>query len=104
MALGIKINNNVVIWPNILGLRLNHLGSDIENITIGGLGRNGEDVTNELSYLFIEGVKNTKLATSVSFRFSKIGSRTFNTKVMELHEHTNSPALFNDEVIIKAVK
>ncbi|MHA1147700.1 MAG: glycyl radical protein [Promethearchaeota archaeon] len=99
----IKINNNVVIWPNILGLRLNHLGSDIENITLGGLGRDGEDATNELTYLFIEGIKNTKLATSCSFRFSKKGTKTFNSKVMELHKHTNSPALFNDDVIIKAM-
>ncbi len=99
----IKINNNVVIWPNIIGLRLNHLGTDIENITIGGLGRNGEDATNELSYLFIEAVKNTKLATSISFRFSQKSSKEFIKKVLELHKYTNSPALFNDEIIIKAM-
>jgi formate C-acetyltransferase len=99
----IKINNNVVIWPNIIGLRLNHLGTDIENITIGGLGRNGEDATNELTYLFIEAVKNTKLATSVSFRFSQKSPKKFMKKVLELHKYTNSPALFNDEIIIKAM-
>jgi len=99
----IKINNNVVIWPNLLGVRLNHLGSDIENITIGGLGPDGEDATNELSYLFIEGVKNTKLATSVSFRFSKKSPEEFTKKVLEIHKYTNSPALFNDEVYVKAL-
>ncbi len=99
----IKINNNVVIWPNIMGVRLNHLGSDIENITIGGLGRNGEDATNELSYLFVEAVKNTNLATSVSFRFSKKSPKEFIKKVLELHKYTNSPALFNDKIIIKAM-
>jgi pyruvate formate-lyase/glycerol dehydratase family glycyl radical enzyme len=99
----IKINNNVVIWPNIMGLRLNHLGTDIENITIGGLDRAGEDATNDLSYLFLKAVKNTKLATSVSFRFSKKTPKEFITKVLELHKFTNSAALFNDEVIIKAM-
>ncbi len=99
----IKINNNVVIWPNIMGLHLNHLGTDIENITIGGLGRNGEDATNELTYLFIEAVKNTKLATSVSFRFSRKSPKEFIKKVLELHKYTNSPALFNDEIIVKAM-
>lgn len=99
----IKINNNVVIWPNILGVRLNHLGSDIENITIGGLGRDGDDATNELSYLFIEGVKNTNLATSASFRFSEKSPPEFIEQVLELHKYTNSPALFNDETIIKAM-
>jgi formate C-acetyltransferase len=99
----IKINNNVMIWPNVIGVRLNHLGSDIENITIGGLGPNGEDATNELSYLFIEGVKNTKLATSASFRFSKKSPDEFIKKVLEIHKYTNSPALFNDEIIVKAM-
>jgi pyruvate formate-lyase/glycerol dehydratase family glycyl radical enzyme len=99
----IKINNNVVIWPNIMGVRLNHLGSDIENITIGGLDRTGEDATNELSYLFLKAIKNTKLATSVSFRFSKKTPKEFIRKVLELHKYTNSAALFNDEVIVKAM-
>lgn len=99
----IKINNNVVIWPNIAGVRLNHLGSDVENITIGGVGRNGEDATNEVSYLFIEAIKNTNLATSVSFRFSKTSSENYVKKVLELHKYTNSPALFNDEIIIPAM-
>ncbi|MHA1733245.1 MAG: glycyl radical protein [Promethearchaeota archaeon] len=99
----IKINNNVVIWPNLLGLRLNHLGSDIENITMGGVGPDGSDATNELSYLFLEGVKNTKLATSASFRFSENTPDEFVRRVVALHTHTNSPALFNDEVIVPAL-
>lgn len=100
----IKINNNVVIWPNILGVRLNHLGSDVENITIGGVGRNGEDATNELSYIFIEAIKNTKLATTSSFRFSNKTPEDFTKKVLEMHKFTNGPALFNDEVITKALE
>ncbi|MFO8017791.1 MAG: pyruvate formate lyase family protein [Promethearchaeia archaeon] len=100
----IKINNNVVIWPNILGIRLNHLGSDIENITIGGVTPEGKDATNELSYLFIEAIKNTKLATSASFRFSEKSPKQFKKSVIEIHKHTNSPALFNDEILIKALE
>ncbi|MHA1716949.1 MAG: pyruvate formate lyase family protein, partial [Promethearchaeota archaeon] len=99
----IKINNNVVIWPNIAGVRLNHLGSDIENITIGGLDRDGNDATNELSYLFIEAIKNTKLATTVSFRISESSPKEYIRKIVELHKYTNGPALFNDEINIKAM-
>lgn len=99
----IKINNNVVIWPNIAGVRLNPLGSDIENITIGGLDPNGEDATNDLSYLFIDAIKNTNLATSVSFRFSKKTPESYIKKVLELHKYTNSPAIFNDDIIVKAM-
>lgn len=99
----IKINNNVVIWPNIAGVRLNHLGSDVENITIGGVDRDGNDACNELSYLFIEAIKNTKLATSASFRISKKTPRDFFRKVVELHKETNGIAFFNDEIVIKAL-
>ena len=100
----IKLNNNVVIWPNILGVRLNHLGSDVENITIGGVDHDGEDATNDLSYIYIEAIKNTKLATTSSFRFSNKTPEEFMKRVLELHKFTNGPALFNDEVITKALE
>ncbi|MHA1271304.1 MAG: pyruvate formate lyase family protein [Candidatus Helarchaeota archaeon] len=99
----IKINNNVVIWPNIMGVNLNHLGSDIENITLGGLDRNGNDTVNELTYLFIEAIRNTKLATSSSFRISKSSPKEYIQKVIELHKYTNGPAFFNDEITIQAL-
>ncbi|MHA2000080.1 MAG: pyruvate formate lyase family protein, partial [Promethearchaeota archaeon] len=99
----IKINNNVVIWPNIAGTNLNHLGSDVENITIGGLDPAGNDATNELSYLFIEAIKNTKLATTVSFRFSKKSPEKYINEVIELHRYTSGPALFNDDVNVKTM-
>ncbi|MHA1310668.1 MAG: glycyl radical protein [Candidatus Helarchaeota archaeon] len=99
----IKINNNVVIWPNIMGVNLNHLGSDIENITLGGIDKNGNDAVNELTYLFIDAVRNTKLATSVSFRISKTSPKEYIRKIVELHKHTNGPAFFNDEITVKAL-
>ena len=100
----IKINNNVVIWPNVLGARLNHLGSDVQDITFGGVDRNGEDATNELTYIFMEAIKNTKLATQSSFRISKNSPEEYVKKVLELHKYTAGPAMFNDEVIIKALQ
>lgn len=100
----IKINTNLIIWPNKSAVRLNHLGSDIENITLGGLGPDGEDATNPITFLFIEAVKNTKLATNASFRFSKDSPEEYVRRVLEIHKDTNSPALFNDEFIIKAME
>lgn len=100
----IKINTNVVIWPNISGVRLNHLGSDIENLTLGGTTPDGKDATNELTFLFIEGVKNTRLATNASFRFSKKSPEEYLRRVLEIHKYTNSPALFNDEFLIKSME
>lgn len=96
----IKINNNVVIWPNIMGVNLNHLGSDIENITLGGVDKDGNDAVNDLTYLFIEGIRNTKLATSASFRISKKSPEEYVSKVVELHKDTNGPAFFNDDIAV----
>jgi formate C-acetyltransferase len=100
----IKINNNVVIWPNIAGVRLNHLGSDVQTFTFSGVDRKGEDATNELTYIFIEAVKNTKIATQSSFRISKKSPEEYVKKVLELHKYTNGPAMFNDEVIIESMQ
>ena len=100
----IKINNNIIVWPNVSGVRLNHLGSDIQNMTLGGLKPDGTDGTNELTFLFIEAVKNTNLATNASFRFSKKSPEEYIRRVLEIHKYTNSPALFNDEFIIKSME
>ena len=67
----IKLNDNVVIWPNLGGVRLNHLGSDVENVTLGGVDRNGNDATNELTLLFVDAIRNTNLATTAAFRVAK---------------------------------
>ena len=99
----IKLNDNVVIWPNIGGVELNHLGSDVENITIGGVDERGEDATNELSWLFIEAVENTNLATTASFRVSRNSPPGFVRRVVEMHRKTNSPAFLNDETAIAAL-
>lgn len=99
----IKLNDNVVIWPNIGGVELNHLGSDVENITLGGVDAQGNDATNELTSLFIEAITNTSLATTASFRVSKKSPRDFVRKVVEIHRTTSSPAFLNDETAIAAL-
>lgn len=99
----IKLNNNVIIWPNLGGVRLNHLGSDVENITLGGLDASGEDATNELSSLFIEAITHTSLATTASFRISRKSPKEFVRKVVAIHRETSSPAFLNDETAIAAM-
>jgi len=99
----IKLNNNVIIWPNLGRVRLNHLGSDVENITLGGLDASGEDATNELSSLFIEAITHTSLATTASFRISKKSPADFVRRVVAIHRETGSPAFLNDETAIAAM-
>ncbi len=99
----IKLNDNVVIWPNIGGVKLNHLGSDVENVTLGGVDAAGNDATNELTYLFIEAITNTKLATTASFRVSKKSPADFTRRVVAIHRETGAPAFLNDETAIAAM-
>lgn len=99
----IKLNNNVIIWPNIGGVRLNHLGSDVENVTLGGVDAAGNDATNELSLLFIDAIVNTSLATTASFRISSQSPPQFVRRVVEIHRQTSSPAFLNDETAIAAM-
>ncbi len=96
----IKLNDNVVIWPNIGGVKLNHLGSDVENITLGGVDAQGNDATNDLTYVFIEALTNTNLATTASFRVSKHSPKEFVRHVVAVHRKTNSPAFLNDETSV----
>ena len=99
----IKLNNNVIIWPNLGGVELNHLGSDVENITLGGVDVHAEDATNELSYLFADAIENTNLATTASFRISVKSPQAWVRRVAAMHKKTNSPAFFCDETAIAAM-
>ena len=99
----IKLNNNVIIWPNLGGVELNHLGSDVENVTLGGVDARGEDATNALSYLFAEAIENTNLATTASFRVSVKSPAEWVRRVAAMHRKTNSPAFLCDETAIAAM-
>jgi pyruvate formate-lyase/glycerol dehydratase family glycyl radical enzyme len=99
----IKINNNMVIWPNVADIELNPLGSDVENITIGGVDKDGNNAVNDLSYLFIKAIRNTKLATTVSFRISENSPANYIQKVLAIHKDTDSPALLNDTTVIRTL-
>ena len=99
----VKLNDNVVIWPNLGGVELNHLGSDVENVTVGGVGRDGADATNELSWLLVEAIENTNLATTASFRVSSQSPPDFVRRVVEMHRKTGAAAFLNDETAIAAL-
>jgi len=70
--------------------------------TIGGLGRNGEDATNDVSHLFIEAHRHLKgLCNGIAARISEKTPRDFLTKVCEVNRHTAGVAIYNDEVHIR---
>ncbi len=71
-------------------------------LTIGGLGRDGEDATNEVSYLFLEGFEKVKaLGDSMPTRISKKTPREFLLKAIKVHRATGGLAFYNDEIVIR---
>jgi pyruvate formate-lyase/glycerol dehydratase family glycyl radical enzyme len=72
------------------------------NITIGGLGRDGDDATNEISYIFLEATANVKsLLNSLSIRISSKTPRDFLLRACEIHRYTGGIGIHNDDMIVK---
>ncbi len=71
------------------------------NITIGGVDKNGMDATNEVSYLFLEAISNIKsLLNTLSIRISSKTPHDFIKRVIETFRYTSGMALHNDEILI----
>ncbi len=72
------------------------------NVTLGGVDRDGEDATNEISYLFLETVENIGgLNQNVSVRISPKTPKDFLLKAWETHRYTAGVAFYNDDIIIR---
>jgi pyruvate formate-lyase/glycerol dehydratase family glycyl radical enzyme len=73
-----------------------------QNVTIGGQTINGEDAVNELSYLILKSVGNTKLTQpNLSVRFHKNISQDFMMECLKVIEKGfGMPAFNNDEIVI----
>ena len=76
-----------------------------QNVTIGGLDRNGQDATNELSYMVLKTIRETRLTQpNVSARYH---SKTPENFLMEcgrtIRLGFGMPAMKNDEIIIPAL-
>ncbi len=71
------------------------------NITIGGVDKNGMDATNEVSYLFLEAISNVKsLLNTLSIRISSKTPHEFVKRAIEAFRHTSGMALHNDEILV----
>ena len=71
-------------------------------LTLGGIGADGQDATNELSYMFLEAVRRIGgLRNNISIRISPKTPRDFLLKAWDVHRYTAGTAFFNDEVIVR---
>lgn len=77
----------------------------LQSATVGGLGRDGKDATNELSFFFIEMINRLDLVSPMmSARVHKDSPKEFIKFISEsLCDGGAQPVVFNDDVIIKGL-
>ncbi|MHA1291360.1 MAG: glycyl radical protein [Promethearchaeota archaeon] len=101
----IKLSYNLIILPSYAKQTASELGADNNAVTIGGIDASGNDATNELTYLFMDAIINIKSMTnSFSMRLHKNSSEKYLLKVAEVFSKTSGPAIYNDEIIIPALR
>jgi formate C-acetyltransferase len=86
----VKLATNIYVGPN--------------NVTIGGIDRNGECAVNEVSYLFLEAHDALRACSrnGLAVRFNlKTTPRDFILKACEVHRRTGGIAFYNDDVIMR---
>ncbi|MBN2027433.1 MAG: hypothetical protein JW854_11805 [Actinobacteria bacterium] len=84
----VKVAGNLIFGPN--------------NITIGGLGRDGEDATCEMSYIFLEALENVRgLGDGLAVRISHKTKRDFLLRAIETHRITAGVAFYNDDIVVR---
>jgi len=97
----VKLATFLIMLVEIGKETASEMGVGSNTITIGGLDREGNDATNEISHLLIETNENLRaLANNLCVRISSKTPRDFLVKACESHLFTSGQAFFNDEVIV----
>jgi formate C-acetyltransferase len=100
----IKLSYNLLVLPPFGKATGSELGADNMAVTIGGVGRDGEDAVNPLSRLFVKATENmSSMTNSISFRISEKNSDDWVERVVGVHRSSNGPSIFNDDAIVHAL-
>lgn len=100
----IKTSYNLLVLPPYGKATGSELGADNMAVTIGGVGRDGEDATNALTYLFIRSFESVRnMVNSISFRVSEKSPAEYVEKIVAVHRRNNGPSIFNDDIIIPSL-
>ena len=102
--LNLKLTWNTTLLPTDFTMIANALGQNTQTITISGIDVEGNDATNELSYLFLEAYKNLKIfTTDLSIRLHKKSPKDFVEEAIRVLKFTSGIAFYNDDVHIPAL-
>ena len=84
----VKITSNSIFGPN--------------HITIGGIDKEGNDVTNELSFLFMEALENIRgMGAGLAVRISHQTPRDFLLRACAVNQYTAGVGFYNDDIVIR---
>jgi len=86
-------------------IKLSHFnGFGPNNVTIGGVDRNGKNAVNDVSYLMLESLRRLKgLRNGLAVRIAPETPRDFLLKACEVHRRTAGIAFYNDTVAIRGL-
>ncbi|MFQ5999337.1 MAG: pyruvate formate lyase family protein, partial [Candidatus Bathyarchaeia archaeon] len=102
--LNLKLTSNILLSPRAGMETASTLGTSPQPITIGGQTKDGEDATNELSYIILEASKRLKgVINNLAIRIHSKTPEDFLLKACEVYKSTSGQAFYNDEVIIPAL-
>ncbi len=104
-CLWIKTNEIVPLFDTMLTIYFSGLPTN-QAVTIGGFNEEGEDVTNELTYVMLEATRRVALRQpNVHVRLHENSPRRLLEALAEvIASGLNNVAIFNDEVISKALE
>jgi len=104
MELLVKLSSNLLLLPAAGKATSSELGADSMAVTVGGVGRDGRDATNELSFLILEAVARVKgLGNSFTIRVGRDAPDAWLDKVADVFSRTSGPALLNDDKVVEAL-
>ncbi len=102
--LWVKINEHIPIFDSLVSMYFEGLLST-QAVTIGGVDEDGEDMTNELTYVILEATKEVALPLpNVHIRVHKNTPDNLMQAITDIvASGRNNVAIFNDDIIVPAL-
>ncbi|HPA70337.1 MAG TPA: pyruvate formate lyase family protein [Bacteroidales bacterium] len=103
-AFCIKLCENVPVFPTVANKTLGGFPS-WQVVTVGGVDIDGNDATNDLSYILLELMDELRMRQpNFHVRLNPNTPQAFHDQVIRIHTGIGSaPALYNDDIIIKTM-